>query len=87
MAKVRKNIKPVRSTFTSPFNIYWTKQNFLFLVLGILTIIVGFYLMSLGNWDNPLSLVASPILLAIGYFVLLPLSVFYRKKEKNSTVE
>lgn len=87
MAKIRKNIKPVKSNFISPFGIYWTKPNFLFLISGIITLIVGFYLMSLGNWDNPVSLVASPILLAIGYLVLLPLSIFYRKKENNSPIE
>lgn len=87
MSKVRKNIKPVKNVFISPFSIYWTKVNFALLFAGILVIIIGYYLMSLGKWDNPVSLIASPILLLIGYFILLPLSIFYKKKQSNMAEE
>lgn len=87
MSKVRKNIRPVKSVFISPFSIYWTKVNFILLFAGIFIIIIGYYFMSLGKWDNPIALVASPILLLIGYFVLLPLSIFYKKKQINPPEE
>lgn len=87
MSKVRKNIKPVKNAFISPFSIYWTKVNFIFLFAGILVISVGYYFMSLGKWDNPVALIFSPILLLVGYIILLPLSIFYKKKQTNTPEE
>jgi len=43
-------------------------------------IILGFYFMSLGEWDSSSSLVVSPILLFLGFVVVMPASILYRKK-------
>ncbi len=84
MAKVRKsNIRTAKVTYASPFSIYWTKENYIYLGIGILTLIIGFYLLSSGNWDSSISLNVAPILLVIGYLVVLPLSILFRKKNKN----
>ena len=69
----------------SPFRIYWEKQNYLLLAAGFLFIIVGFYLMSIGPWNSVPSLVISPILLIIGYVVIFPASLFFRKKAKSNS--
>lgn len=84
MAKaVKKNVRSVKKVFTSPFQIYWTKNNYYLLLLGVLLLIVGFYVMSIGNWNSTASLVLSPIILVIGYLLVVPASIFYRdKKEK-----
>lgn len=84
MAKVvkaaRKPARPVKKTYASPFSIYWAKENYIFLFAGIAIIIVGFYLMSVGKWDDPLALNVSPILLVAGYFIALPLAILFRKR-------
>jgi hypothetical protein len=85
MAKIKKTIKQQKGTPLSTFSIYWVKGNYYFLFLGIALLIIGFYLMSLGNWDNPVALVISPIILIIGYFLIIPASIFYRKKQENKT--
>ena len=83
MAKVqnKKNIRKAKKNI-SPFNIYWKKGNFVLLLIGILVIILGYIFMSMGSWDSFPSLFISPILLIIGYLLILPASILYSKKEK-----
>ncbi len=83
MAKIKKISKQQKGVPLSTFSIYWVKGNYYFLFLGIALLIIGFYLMSLGNWDNPVALVISPIVLIIGYFLVIPASIFYKKKQAD----
>lgn len=86
--KVKKRqLKQTKKVGVSPFNIYWEKKNYHFLALGIVVIIIGFYLMSVGAWNSFSSLVIAPILLVIGYVLIFPLSIFYRKKDKKDLTQ
>ncbi|MCH7973274.1 MAG: hypothetical protein IIB07_10335 [Bacteroidetes bacterium] len=80
--------KKSRSTLkiASPFKIYWGKKNYYMLFLGIAVLIIGFYFMSVGNWDSTVSLFISPFILMIGYLLIIPASILVRKnkKEQNS---
>ncbi|MBT8378339.1 MAG: DUF3098 domain-containing protein [Ignavibacteria bacterium] len=76
----RKQIRQTKKSKVSPFNIYWEKQNYYILILGMVVIVIGFYFMTIGPWDSFSSLVISPILLFIGYVIIFPLSIFLRKK-------
>ncbi len=89
MAKVvkKRSVKSAKKTFESPFSIYWDKTNYILLFAGILIVIVGFYLMSTGSWDSTSSLVLSPIILFIGYVIIFPLSILFRKKETDTAKE
>ncbi len=77
----RKNIRKQKK-ISSPFEIYWKKGNYLLLFAGLVVIILGFIFMSMGSWNSFPSLFISPILLVIGYFLILPASILYMKKEK-----
>jgi hypothetical protein len=66
----------------SPFSIYWNKKNFIFLFIGLVVIITGFVLMSMGSWDSFPSLFVSPVVLVIGYLVILPVSILLASKIK-----
>jgi uncharacterized membrane protein len=81
----KKNIKNVKKSLPSPFNIYWEKINYILFGVGILLIILGFYVMSLGEWNSTSSLVISPIILVIGFVIVLPASILYRKKTESKT--
>jgi len=81
----KKNVKTSVKSLPSPFNIYWEKTNYLLFGLGMLLIIFGFYFMSLGEWDSSSSLLISPILLFLGFVVVMPASILYRKKENSPT--
>jgi len=89
MAKAvkKKSVKSSKKTFVSPFNIYWDKTNYILLFAGILFVIVGFYVMSIGEWDSTTSLVISPIILFIGYVIIFPLSILFRKKDTDTVAE
>ncbi|MCH7723179.1 MAG: hypothetical protein IIA49_05450 [Bacteroidetes bacterium] len=76
--KTKKTAAPV-----SPFSIYWSKQNYYLLFLGFAVIILGFYLMSIDPWDSFSSLVISPIFLMLGYILIFPASIFFRRKNKK----
>jgi ATP/ADP translocase len=86
--KVKKRqLKQTKKVRVSPFNIYWEKKNYHFLALGIVVVIIGFYLMSVGAWNSFSSLIIAPILLVVGYVLIFPLSIFYRKKDKKKLTQ
>lgn len=87
MAKVKRSIKEVKKDVVH-FRDYWTTQNYVVLLIAIGFLIVGFILMSFGPWDNKISLSVAPVVLLIGYVVLIPLSIFFKmpkrfRKESN----
>jgi len=79
----KKNVK----SLPSPFSIYWEKTNYLLLAGGFATVILGFYFMSLGEWNSSSSLIVSPILLFIGFVILFPASILYSKKNKSEKTD
>ena len=81
----KKNVKTSAKSLPSPFSIYWEKTNYLLFGLGMLLIIFGFYFMGQGEWNSASSLVISPILLFLGFVVVMPASIFYRKKAVAET--
>ncbi len=60
-----------------------TKINFQLFLLSLGVIIVGYVLMALGKTYDVLSLYISPIILTIGYVVILPLSLLYKEKKNK----
>lgn len=74
MAKAAKTQQQVQS-FT------FGKRNLLILSIGILTIIVGFVLMSQGPVDGFLSRTLAPIILVVAYLVIIPISIIAKNKD------
>jgi hypothetical protein len=77
----KKNVRKPKK-IVSPFNIYWKKRNFIFLFTGLIVIISGFVLLSLGSWDSFPSLFISPVVLLIGYLIILPASILFTDKNE-----
>ena len=75
----------------SPFKDYWNKYNFYLLYLSVGILVLGYYLMSIGMWNNFISLSISPIVLLIAYIVLIPITILFKnrisKKEENAPSE
>ena len=65
----------------TPFLNNWsfTKINYLLFFAGILFIIIGYIVMSSGETYSFQSLSIAPIMLFIGYIILIPASLIYRK--------
>jgi hypothetical protein len=55
------------------------KSNYRILGLGLLFIVLGYVALSQPPWDGTMALVVAPILLVLGYCVLIPLGILYRR--------
>lgn len=66
---------------TLPFK----KANYQIMGLGILIIVLGYVALSQSPWDGFLPLVVAPILLILGYCVLIPLGILYRPKQEQQS--
>ena len=82
MAKAeQKNIKKKTGSEKLPF----TKANYQILAVGIVVITLGFIALSQSPWDGTMPLVVAPILLVIGYLVIIPVGILYRQKTNSET--
>ena len=67
-------------TATPLFNNWsFSKINYLLFFAGILFIIIGYIVMSSGETYSFQSLSIAPVMLFIGYIILIPASLIYRK--------
>ena len=58
----------------------FNKTNYLLLFSGILFIILGYFIMAYGEVNSFQSLTLAPIILFIGYIVLIPSALIYKKR-------
>ncbi len=67
----------------NPFLQGWTftKINYILFGLGLLFIIAGYFVMAAGEVDSFQSLTLAPIMLFIGYIVLIPLALIIQQKK------
>ena len=65
----------------------FNKTNYLFLFSGIFLIILGYFIMAYGEVNSFQSLTLAPVILFIGYIVLIPSALIYKrriiKKDQN----
>jgi len=85
MAKTTSRLSTSRASvnWTSP----WTKQHYSYLGGAIGVIVAGFLLLAKGmysTWDDPLSVDVAPVVLIIGYCILVPLAIM-RKSSSGTT--
>ena len=64
----------------------FSKRNYQILGLGLLVIVLGYVALSQPPWDGTMPLVVAPILLVIGYCVVIPLGILYREKSVSQPV-
>lgn len=60
------------------------KMNYILFLAGLVVILIGYLCLAKGPWDSFCSLTLAPVLLVIGYCVVMPVAILYRKKEKAS---
>jgi len=58
----------------------FTKTNYILFIAGLLVILLGYILMGTGGLNSNQSLTVSPIVLLIGYLVIFPIAILYKKK-------
>ena len=77
--------KPIRARKEKKGKLYFseglplTRDNYRILGVGLLVIVAGYAAMLEGSVEGILPLVVSPILLVIGYCVVIPIGILYKK--------
>ncbi len=64
---------------------YFSKKNYVGIALGVAVILLGYFCLAQGPADNWISLNVAPVLLIIGYTVILPLSLLLGNKKRAGT--
>jgi len=83
MGKVDKKVQTKQKsvTWTLPF----TKTNYQILAAGIICIVLGYIALAQEPWNGTMPLVVAPILLVLGYCVLIPFGILYKKRSQEIT--
>jgi len=82
MAKV---VKSKKAKAAEVLHISLTNKNYMIIGLGILLIIIGYVFMAENSVDGFLPTVVAPILLVLGYIVVVPVGILY--KDKSAVTE
>ncbi|GJQ20553.1 MAG: hypothetical protein HBSIN02_09080 [Bacteroidia bacterium] len=64
-----------------------TRRNYQIIGVALLCILLGYIALAQEPWDGTLPLVVAPILLFLGYCVLVPFGILYRNKVEQSQVD
>ena len=77
---IRKDNQNVDSLFEG-----WAfgNTNYILFGAGLLLVIIGYFFMANGSVSSFQSLTLAPIMLFLGYIVVLPIALVYRDKKKD----
>ncbi|MBL7136800.1 MAG: DUF3098 domain-containing protein [Candidatus Marinimicrobia bacterium] len=84
MAKIKKKTKK-SPAFIEKLTLKGT--NYIIFGIGILVIILGYFIMASGDTYSFRSLTLAPIVLLIGYLVIVPIAILYRRKDKQEKTD
>ena len=59
------------------------RENYILFAIGIITIILGYAIMAFGETYSFQSLSVAPVFLFIGYLILIPISLIYKKNKQK----
>ena len=77
VAKLRKNSPGLFQNWS------FGTTNYLLFGVNIATVILGYIIMASGEVDSTQSVTIAPLLLFLGYVIIIPISIMYRKKAKQ----
>ena len=69
----------VKNKQTVKFLWPYKRKNYLLFGVGVFVIIVGYLIMYLGEVNSFKSLVISPLLLLVGYLVIIPMAILIKQ--------
>ena len=79
--KTKRTVTKQKKEITFPLE----KENFVIIGAGIVVIILGYILMSQNSVDGFLPTVIAPIVLLLGYCVIIPYGILKRSKKPEQT--
>jgi hypothetical protein len=84
MARVESRGRRKSKASVLPF----TKTNYQIIAVGLVLIVLGYVALSQEPWDGTMALVVAPVLLVLGYCVVIPFGILYRstsERQANNT--
>ena len=93
--RIRSKRATVVATKKTKWNFPLAKKNMIYTLIGVGVILLGYALMATGmteeaaivdgTWNNPWAISVAPMLLVIGYCVIIPFAIlkFFKKEEKT----
>jgi H+/gluconate symporter-like permease len=83
MAKVKSKIHKKQKKSEEKF-LPFKRQNYIIFSVGIFLIILGYFALAQGPYDSFSSLSVAPVLLVIGYCIVIPFAILYRGGKTES---
>jgi ABC-type microcin C transport system permease subunit YejB len=83
MAKAQRKRKSSRRLLDAPKAELPQKINYMILIAGVAVLIIGYLVMSMGDDISPVSVTIAPIILFLGYCVVIPLGIIFKKKKAD----
>lgn len=84
MAKIVQKEKTAKKKTSGSDSLSLEPINYQIILGGVAVIIAGYFALSAKPWDNPIALNVAPILLVLGYCVIIPIGITFRKKKNES---
>ncbi len=81
----RVETKPSQKRKTIVESLPFTGRNYQILGVGLLFIILGYVALAQPPWNGTMALDVAPVLLVLGYCVLIPIGILYRRKPAAET--
>ncbi len=79
--------RPTTRKRQAPEALPFTRVNYQIMIGGLVLILAGYVALSQEPWDGFMPLVVAPILLLLGYVVVIPFGILYRSKKEEAAVE
>ena len=58
--------------------------NYKILIAGVVVVVLGYVALGMEPWDGFMALTVAPILLLVGYCIIIPVGIIYRKKKAEN---
>jgi hypothetical protein len=84
MARIEKRVTEKQKAFVG--ELPFTKLNYQILGAGLLCIILGYLALGQDPWNGTMPLVVAPILLVLGYCVVIPIGILVRKNTDTNSI-
>ena len=83
VTKAKKTAGKQKKEMFFPFG----KENFIIIAIGIVVLIIGYFFLSQNPPDGTGPMVIAPILLVLGYCVIIPYGILKKPKSEETATE
>jgi hypothetical protein len=84
MARIEKRVVSRQRAFVE--GLPFTKSNYQILACGLLCTVLGYIALAQDPWDGTMPLVVAPILLVLGYCIMIPVGILFRKRSSSEEI-